>query len=78
MSQSLLSEDSMSLSSTIAFETLRVYHRQTKTPCHFISAAVATTKSLSLLNKDSTSSHLNQCIMFALMLPSVPECLRFV
>ena len=73
MSQSLLSEDSMSLSSTIAVETLRVYHRQTKTPCHFISAAVATTRSLSLSNKDSMSSHLNQLITFAPMLPSVPS-----
>ena len=71
MSQSLLSEDSMS--SAIAFETLRAYHRQTKTPCHFLSAALATTKSLSLLNKDSMSSHLNQLITFALMFPSVPE-----
>ena len=69
------------MSSAIAFETLRVFHRQTKTPCHFIVVgvtALAATKSLSLLNNDSTSSHLNQCIMLALVLPNVPEVLKIV
>ena len=40
--------------------------------------ALATTKSLPLLNNDSTSSHLNQCIMLALVLPNVPEVLKIV